>query len=67
MEGFNRVFWMLIFLLGAGLIILLEWQGEAGSAMLWFMLTSLWSAICGISYTVIQWFIVEKKHRDSCS
>lgn len=66
MAVFNRVIWMVIFLLGTGIFAWLEWRGGDGSTMAWFMLTSLWSAVCGISYTVIHWFIVERTPRDSC-
>jgi hypothetical protein len=61
MADFNRVSWMVIFLLGAGIFVWLEWQGGGGSTMVWFLLASLWSAVCGISYTVLDWFI-ERKH-----
>lgn len=66
MEAFNRMTWIVIFLLGAGVFAWLEWQGNGGSAIAWFLLTSLWSALCGIGYTVFHWFIVEKTDRNSC-
>lgn len=66
MAVFNRVIWMVIFLIGTGVFAWLEWQGDDGSPMAWFLLTSLWSALCGISYTVIHWFIAERTPRNSC-
>ncbi len=65
MEVFNRTIWIVIFFLGAAVVVWLEWQSDDGSSMVGFMLTSLWSAVCGICYTVIHWFIVEREHGNS--
>ena len=57
MEDINRVAWGTLFILGVAVFIWMEWQGDALSAMGWFLLTSLWSAVCGIGYSVVHWFI----------
>lgn len=58
-----RVAWMAIFMLGAAAFAWLEWRGSESSAMAWFLLTGLWSAICGIGYTLMHWFKVERAPR----
>jgi predicted membrane protein len=61
MAEINRIFWMLVFLLGAAVFGWLSWQDNSSSTIAWFMLTSLWSAVCAIAYTVLHWFLVDKK------
>ena len=51
----NRVLWMAVFILGAGVFAWIEWRGGEGSAMGWFIETSVWSAVCGIGFTVCEW------------
>lgn len=65
MAVFIRVTWMAIFLLGTATFAWLELRSNSGSAMVWFMLTGLWSAICGIAYTVHHWFIVDRTARNT--
>jgi len=60
MVEFNRLLWMGLFLLGTAVFAWLEWQSNSGSEMAFFMLTSLWSAICGIGYTVMYWFVARR-------
>jgi len=60
MVELNRLAWMVLFLLGTALFAWWEWQDNNGSQMAWFMLTSLWSAGCGIGYTVIHWFVSDR-------
>ena len=60
-----RVAWMAIFLLGTSFFAWLELSNVSGSAMVWFLLTGLWSAVCGIGYTVHHWFSVERVMRNS--
>lgn len=54
-----RISWMAIFILGVAGFALLEWRGSELPAMAWFLLSGLWSAICGIGYTVMHWLKVE--------
>ena len=61
MAEFNRIFWMVVFLLGVAVFGWMEWQDSSGSQVAWFMLTSLWSAVCAIAYTVIHWLLVDRK------
>lgn len=58
-----RIMWMAIFMFGAAAFAWLEWRGSELSAMAWFLLTGLWSAICGIGYTLMHWFKVERTPR----
>ena len=57
MAGINRVAWGVVFFLGVAIFSWMEWQGDNLSAMGWFLLTGLWSAVCGIGYSVVHWFI----------
>lgn len=60
-----RIAWMAIFLLGAAILGWLEWRSSEPSAMAWFLLSGLWSAISGIGYTVMHWYLVERVARQS--
>ncbi|MDH5352931.1 MAG: hypothetical protein OEY09_00700 [Gammaproteobacteria bacterium] len=57
MSNINRVVWGIIFFLGAAIFFWMDWQDDHGAAMGWFMLTGLWSAVCGIGYTVVHWLL----------
>jgi len=65
MAVYIRVTWMTIFLLGVAIFAWLELRSDNGSTMVWFMLTGLWSAVCGIAYTVHHWFVVERTAHNS--
>lgn len=54
---YNRITWILLFFLGTAVFSWNEWQDDTNSFMGWFLLTSIWSAACGISYTVVDWFL----------
>lgn len=66
MVVFNRVAWMVIFLSGTMVFIWMISRDGSSSEMVWFLLTSLWSAFCGIGYTVLHWFIVGRTPGESC-
>jgi hypothetical protein len=55
-----RVAWMVIFLAGAGALAWLEWRADEPSDMAWFLYTGLWSAVCGIGYTLMHWYKVDR-------
>jgi hypothetical protein len=57
MEDINRIAWGVVFFLGAMTFVWMEWQDDNWSPMGWFLLTSLWSAVCGIGYTVVHWLM----------
>jgi len=57
----NRIFWMILFFSGCIYFIRLEWSDESDQSFIWFMLTGLWSAFCGIGYTILDWFLRFKK------
>ena len=53
----SKTNWGLIFFGGAILFGWLEWRNpDMASSWLWFMETSLWSAFCGIGYSIGEWF-----------
>lgn len=56
----NRLVWMVIFTLGAATFAWIEWDNAEASAMGWFIETSLWSAVCGIGFTVCEWAITRR-------
>jgi len=53
----NRIIWIFIFLAGSAYMAMLEWNEEQHRALGWFLFTSLWSAFCGIGFTIIDWLI----------
>ena len=46
-----------MFLVGAEAFACLKWRDAQQSLMGWFLLTSLWSAVCGVGFTVSRWWI----------
>ncbi len=56
----NRYGWMVIFFIGIFVAIWLEWQSETASPVMWFLVTGVWSAICGIGFTVMNVFVKTK-------
>lgn len=58
-----RAAWMASFLLGAAAFAWLEWRSGEPSSMVWFLLTGLWSAVCGVGYTLMHWMMVERTAR----
>ena len=60
MADINRIIWMIVFLLGMIAFGWQEWHDNSGSKIAWFLMTSIWSAVCAIAYTVLHWFLVEK-------
>jgi len=53
----NRIAWMLIFLTVAAAMAWAEWSGGPGSGVGWFLAISLWSAVCGIGYSIGDWLL----------
>ncbi len=58
----NRVLWIIIFFVGCIYFALLEWHDEDSQALGWFLLTGLWSAFCGIGFTILDWVLRFKKN-----
>ena len=56
----NRYIWMAIFFAGIFSSIWLEWQTETASPVMWFLITGVWSAVCGIGFTVMNVFVKTK-------
>jgi len=48
----NRYLWMAIFFIGIFISIWLEWLAKTASPMAWFLISGVWSAVCGIGFTV---------------
>lgn len=48
----NRYLWMAIFFLGVLASAWLAWLANTASPMVWFLVTGVWSAVCGIGFTV---------------
>lgn len=62
----NRLLWMAVFLAVTAYFAWLEWGDTSNSSkMVWFMLTGLWSMVCGIGYTVMHWIIASRRVRTS--
>ena len=59
----NRYLWMGIFFLGMFVSVWLEWLAKTASPMAWFLLTGVWSAVCGIGFTVTNTFVTTKSSR----
>jgi len=57
----NRIIWIIIFLGGSTFMAVLEWSEEQHRALGWFLFTSLWSAFCGIGFTIFDWLISFRK------
>ncbi|HEB56125.1 MAG TPA: hypothetical protein ENI98_07445 [Gammaproteobacteria bacterium] len=52
----NWFFWSLLFFSGSLLSTWLEWQSITAHTLGWFIAISLWSAICAIGYSLVDWF-----------
>ena len=52
----NRYLWMIVFFFGIAISVWLEWLAKTTSPMAWFLVTGVWSAICGIGFTVTNVF-----------
>lgn len=61
MTVINRILWMIVFFAGVIYFALLEWRDESSQALGWFLLTGLWSAFCGIGFTILDWVLRFKK------
>lgn len=56
----NRYLWMGIFFIGMIISVWLEWLARTASPMAWFLLTGVWSAVCGIGFTISNVFMKPK-------
>lgn len=57
LRALNRSLWIGLFLGVSTILVWLEWRSETGSAMGWFLVLSLWSALCGIGFTIVEWWL----------
>ncbi|MDH5191628.1 MAG: hypothetical protein OEW89_10325 [Gammaproteobacteria bacterium] len=53
----HRIIWMIVFFAGAILLLVTEWNDQSANAVGWFLATGIWSAICGIGFSVGEWFM----------
>jgi hypothetical protein len=59
----NRLAWIGAFFCVSSTLAWLEWRSDAASAMGWFLATGLWSAICGIGFTLSEWYLCNRGHQ----
>lgn len=57
----NRIIWGGIFLTGAAWFAWQDWANGSTSPMAWFLITGLWSALCGIAYSLVHWLLEKKE------
>ena len=57
----NRYIWASIFIIGSAIFVWIEWHSASSGAIGWFLSVSLWSAFCGIGFTVIEWIMWKDK------
>jgi hypothetical protein len=53
----NWLIWSVTFFFGALLFALIEWHSTSAGAIGWFISVSLWSAFCGIGFTIVEWIL----------
>lgn len=53
----NRISWIGIFLIVSTVLVWTQIQGDQDSGMGWFLALSLWSAVCGIGFSVCDWLL----------
>jgi hypothetical protein len=63
----NRLVWMIIFFLVACALAIMEWQERELPLMGWFLAAGVWSAICGIGYSVCDWLLQAGSKSSSAS
>lgn len=56
-RGINRALWIVLFVAVSAWLGWLEWRSGSGTAVGWFFVTSLWSAVCGVGYTLCDWWL----------
>ena len=47
-------------MVGAVLLALWEYESLSKVGIGWFLITSFWSAVCAIAYSIIEWIIHRK-------
>jgi hypothetical protein len=55
----NRLVWMGIFIAVAAAIAWMEIQSDRLPMIGWFLAAGIWSAVCGIGYSVCDWIVRE--------
>jgi len=53
----NRLMWIIVFFSGSFFLIYLEWNAQQSHTVGWFIFASIWSAVCGIGFTLCDWII----------
>jgi len=60
----NRLVWIIIFTTGAATLGVMEWLEPQPDHRLplmgWFLAAGIWSAVCGIGYSVCDWFLTDR-------
>ena len=57
----NRLVWMALFVCVSAVFIWMEWRSEDLSVAAWFLAAGMWSAVCGVGYSVCDWFFQDKQ------
>ena len=63
-QNINRLVWMAIFLLVAAYFAWMKLGGEPLTMVGWFIAAGVWSAICGIGYSICDWLIPDQRAVD---
>jgi len=53
----NWLFWGGLFFFGTAVSGWLEWQSREAHTLAWFLAISLWSALCAIGYSLMDWLL----------
>jgi len=53
----NWLFWSALFFLGTAVSAWLEWHSKESHTLAWFIAISLWSALCAIGYSLVDWLL----------
>ncbi len=53
----NWLFWGGLFFLGTAVSAWLEWHSNESHTLAWFIAISLWSALCAIGYSLMDWLL----------
>ncbi len=62
-NDFLRGVWIGLFLFGILGVIGVAWAEKQPSPMFWFLLGGVWSAVCGIGFTITKWWTDGSVHR----
>jgi hypothetical protein len=53
----NWLTWTVVFIVGTLIFTWVEWHSDTAGALGWFISISIWSMVCGIGFSVVEWII----------